>query len=196
MAKPPENAAELGILVGTAGTYRIYKVGKKLYKVRKGGSKPGSARGGGNGSVDGEADFGPLNQERRAGDGASMSSEAANRPHLAEGRYAPYAKGTRARDFVTKKDRAFVRVHGEGNQPRSFMMRPHEIRGLSASQIKNKFALPEEPAYISDVHVPAGTKVRAGRVAEQKGWGRGGAIQYELREKLPKRMFRNRRGLE
>lgn len=86
-------------------------------------------------------------------------------------------------------------MHGEGNQARSWMMRPHEIEGLTPLQIKDKFALPELPSFVSDVHVPAGVGVRLGTVAPQTNWGSGGAIQYELLQRLPSSAFQNMRPL-
>ncbi|USQ13710.1 hypothetical protein J2N86_13695 [Legionella lytica] len=94
-----------------------------------------------------------------------------------------------------KKERVFSRVHGEGNQARSWMMRPHEIEGLTPMQIKDKFALPELPTYVSNVYVPAGTNIRIGRVAPQLNWGHGGAIQYELLQRLPSQLFKDIRPL-
>jgi filamentous hemagglutinin len=95
-----------------------------------------------------------------------------------------------------KEDRIFLRVHGEGNQARSWMMRPDEISGLSPAQIKERFALPELPEYISEVHVPRGTRLRVGTVGRQPGWGGGGGTQYELLDRLPEKAFKNRRPLE
>jgi len=88
-----------------------------------------------------------------------------------------------------------VRVHGEGNKARSWMMRAEEIGGLTPRQIQQKFALPELPTHVSDVHVPAGTRIRVGTVGAQKGWGAGGGIQYELLERLPESAFQNTRAL-
>ena len=117
-----------------------------------------------------------------------------NAPFLSKGWNAPYA-GRYARMFRTGEDMVFVRVHGSGNKARSWMMRPHEIEGLSPAQIRDKFALPELPTHVSEVHVPAGTRIRVGRVAGQEGWGAGGAWQYELLERLPEELFRNTRPL-
>ena len=100
------------------------------------------------------------------------------------------------REFVAGREMRFVRVHGEGNKARSWMMRADEVEGLSAAQIRNKFALPDVPTHISDVHVPAGTKIRAGKVAPQEGWGIGGAYQYELLQRLRESAFRNTRPLQ
>ena len=125
-----------------------------------------------------------------------LSADAANAPHIAKGNRPPYAAGTQARDIALQNDRVFVRVHGEGNQARSWMMRPHEIEGLTPQQIQNRFALPELPAYVSDVHAPAGTRIRVGTVGEQSGWGTGGATQYELLDRLPFSAFQNRRPLQ
>lgn len=125
----------------------------------------------------------------------SLSAEEANAPHVEKGRLPPYAEGTRARDIVLQRERIFVRVHGDGNQARSWMMRPRQIEGLTLSQIKDKFALPEIPTFVSDVYVPTGAKIRVGTVAAQPGWGSGGGIQYELLERLPASAFRNMRPL-
>jgi hypothetical protein len=125
-----------------------------------------------------------------------MSADEANAPHVAAGNRPPYAKGTVARDVVTNEEAKFVRVHGETNQARSWMMREEEIRGLSPGQIQEKFALPEPPSYVSDVNVPAGTKIRVGTVGAQEGWGSGGGVQYELQQRLPPSAFTNRRPLK
>lgn len=124
-----------------------------------------------------------------------LTAAQANAPHLAAGRQPPYAEGTIARDITLNGERTFVRVHGETNQARSWLMRPEDIQGLTAQQIQDKFALPELPLYVSDVHVPAGTRIRVGIVGEQPGWGKGGAIQYELQERIPTTAFNNRRSL-
>ena len=126
----------------------------------------------------------------------TMTAEQANAPHTARGNRPPYAEGTRARDIELEQERVFVRVHGEGNQARSWMMRAEEIEGLTAEQIQDRFALPELPTYASDVHVPVGTRIRVGRVGAQNGWGAGGAIQYELQTRLPQSAFRNMRPIE
>lgn len=78
-----------------------------------------------------------------------LSAEEANIPFIKDGKLPPYAEGTRARIIQLQRDRVLVRVHGEGNQPRSWMMRPEQIEGLTAQQIKDKFALPELPSYVS-----------------------------------------------
>lgn len=123
----------------------------------------------------------------------SISADDANAPHLDIGRKAPYG-GTRARDIVVQKETRFVRVHGEDNQTRSWLMRAEDVEGLTASQIKEKFALPELPKYISDVYVPKGIKLFVGKVAAQPGWGKGGGIQYEIKDVwLPKTAYKNRR---
>jgi RHS repeat-associated protein len=127
--------------------------------------------------------------------GGSLSAVEANAPHVAASRRPPYAAGTRARDIVLQQPREFVRVHGEGNQGRSWLMRREEIEGLTAAEIRDRFALPELPSYVSDVHVPAGARLRVGTAAEQAGWGHGGATQYELLDRLPESAFTNQRPL-
>jgi hypothetical protein len=107
-----------------------------------------------------------------------------------EGWAPPYKPGTMATEFTTTTDEVFARVHGENNMARSWMMKREAIEGLSPAEIKSKYALPELPTKISEVHVPAGTNVRTGTVNPVFG-GKGNATQYELLERLPASAFKN-----
>lgn len=73
---------------------------------------------------------------------------------------------------------------------RSWMMKAEAIQGLTAAQIKSKYALPELPKFVSEVHVPAGARIRTGTVNPVFG-GVGNATQYELLNRLPESAFRN-----
>ncbi|MFA9502905.1 VWA domain-containing protein [Natrinema sp. H-ect1] len=107
----------------------------------------------------------------------------------------PYASGTIAVEYVTETEEKFVRVHRESNQVRSWTMRRHQIEGLEPVEIQEKFSLPEEPVYVSDVGVPAGTRMRTG-VVESNFGGQRGATQFELREKIPSENFDNQREIQ
>lgn len=124
----------------------------------------------------------------------SISTDTANKPHIAKGNRPPYS-GLRAQEIVLKQETVFVRVHNE-NMPGSWLMRKKDVDGLTALQIKEKFALPDLPTKISEVHVPAGTRVRVGIASSQKGWGIGGGMQYELIDKIPLSSFKNTRKLK
>ncbi len=67
------------------------------------------------------------------------------------------------------------------------------LEGRTATQIRDRFALPGSPKYISDVNVPAGIQLRVGTVGGQPGWGAGGGILYELLGRLPGSALTNRR---
>ena len=73
-------------------------------------------------------------------------------------------------------------------------MRREQIAGLSAEEIARRFALPSVPEFVTDVHVPAGTRIRVG-IANKILGGEGGVVQYELLERLPKNAFKNTKGL-
>lgn len=70
------------------------------------------------------------------------------------------------------------------------MMRKEAIQGLTADQIQKKYSLPAKPSYISDIHVPAGSKIRQGRVESNfglQGGGGSGATQYQwLIDRVPR----------
>lgn len=95
----------------------------------------------------------------------------------------PYQSGTRVTEYTTKEEDVFVRVHNQGNPNRPWMMRAEAIEGLTAEQIQRKYSLPSKPTFISEVHVPAGTRIRTGKVEsnfEQQGGGGEGATQYQM----------------
>jgi hypothetical protein len=106
----------------------------------------------------------------------------------------PYEPGTRVVEYTTKMEDQFVRVHGEDNQARQWMMRREAIEGLTAEEISRKYSLPEVPRYVSDVTVPAGEHIRVGRTAENYGGG-SGAMQYQWLGRVPENAFTNRREL-
>jgi len=104
----------------------------------------------------------------------------------------PYKPGTRVTEFETTVDDVYVRVHGANNKARSWMMKREALRGLTPEQIKSKYALPELPSHMSEVHVPAGTKVRTGTVNPLPEFnGIGDSTQYELLQRLPESVFQN-----
>jgi hypothetical protein len=107
-----------------------------------------------------------------------------------EGWSPPYKPGTRVTEFTSTVDGVYVRVHGETNMARSWMMKSEAIKGLTAAEIKSKFALPELPTFMSEVSVPAGTRIRTGVVNPVFG-GTGNATQYELLQRLPTSAFKN-----
>jgi filamentous hemagglutinin len=102
----------------------------------------------------------------------------------------PYKPVTRVTEFTTTVDDVYVRVHGETNKARSWMMKREAIEGLTPQQIQSKYALPEVPTFISEVHVPSGTRIRAGMVNPVFD-GVGNATQYELLQRLPESVFKN-----
>lgn len=113
-----------------------------------------------------------------------------------------YRELARAREVTLQKETKFVRVHG-GKQVGEWVMREDDLRDannrpLTRAEIKDKFALPSLPEYVSDVHVPAGTRMRVGTVKEHADWGAGGGTQYEWKtegKELPPGQFTNRREL-
>ncbi|MEY4589580.1 MAG: hypothetical protein RL497_1656 [Pseudomonadota bacterium] len=107
-----------------------------------------------------------------------------------DGFIPPYKPGTEVYEFVTAKEQIYVRVHGDNNMNSTWMMKLSEIEGLNAAQIQSKFALPSQPKYVSEVYVPAGTKIRAGEANPIFG-GTGGGLQYELQYHLPNSAFKN-----
>ena len=63
------------------------------------------------------------------------------------------------------------------------------IEGLTAAQIKDKYALPNLPTHYCFVDVPSGISMYAGIVNEVAGWGTGGAVQFELAQIIAENCF-------
>jgi outer membrane autotransporter protein len=65
------------------------------------------------------------------------------------------------------------------------MMRASEVRGLTAAQIRDKFALPALPTNIVQVIVPETYALYTGIAAPIAGWGDGGGLQNRVMANKP-----------
>ncbi|MDR1940851.1 MAG: M48 family metalloprotease [Endomicrobium sp.] len=92
----------------------------------------------------------------------------------------PYRKNMSAYEGVLKNDEIFYRAHLDNNQNGSWLIR-FNPENMTAEELQNLFSLPVRPKYISKVKVPAGTNIRVGNAAEIENWGKGGAVQWEIR---------------
>ncbi|TCV82883.1 two-partner secretion domain-containing protein [Sulfurirhabdus autotrophica] len=124
-----------------------------------------------------------------------VNADVAKAYSLAQGNPLKYAAGSPIQDEVLEKEKVLVQVRLEGTNSGSWMMRPEDIEGLSAQQIKDKFALPALPSFVSDVRVPAGTRIRKGMVALPPEATGGDVVQYELFKRLPNDAISNQRPL-
>ncbi len=92
-----------------------------------------------------------------------------------------YLRNTKVFDFFTQSQEKFVRVHGLDNQARPWIMRAEDIKGLSATEIAKKYNLPEIPQQISEVTLPANTRLKVGLVGPNKYGDSQGAVQYYIK---------------
>ena len=129
------------------------------------------------------------------------TAEETNIGFITKGWERPYQDGSHVVEFVTLRDSNWVRVHGEANQARSWVIRESAIRGLTPQQIRAKFALPDLPSHISNVRVPAGTPMARGNVqyhqwvSEMPAHAPSGAVQYNLGHQIDPSNFTNMRRL-
>ncbi len=141
----------------------------------------------------------PWKYENRA-DVTQRTADDVNSVDFDNGYKPPYKPGTQVTEFTVKSDDKFVRVHGEDNAARPWMMRKEAVEGLTAEQIQRKYSLPSKPQFMSDVDVPAGTRMRTGKVEtnfELQGGGGNGATQYEwLDTRVPPTAISNTRKLD
>lgn len=95
---------------------------------------------------------------------------------------SPYQPGTDVQEITLTENTTFARTY-DGNtsgQYGGWIMRYEDIKGLSPEEIRDKFALPATPKYITDVKLSAGTKLRTGVVNPLENWGNGGGTQFDL----------------
>ncbi len=93
---------------------------------------------------------------------------------------------------VTKTDRVeqYVRLYNPSdpsnpsNQAGRWLMRAADVRGKTIAQLRNDFALPAVPVYLTIVRVPilagTGTEIWTGLAGPIAGWGTGGSEQFYL----------------
>lgn len=92
----------------------------------------------------------------------------------------PYLPDTPVVKIKLSQDTKFVRVYSDLNSPNgSWVMRASDIEGLTASQIRAKYALPAEPTHICDAIIPAGTEIYIGIVNPNYSMP-GLGVQYDL----------------
>ncbi|MER2079701.1 MAG: hypothetical protein ABS922_17585, partial [Psychrobacillus psychrotolerans] len=95
---------------------------------------------------------------------------------------SPYKPSTVVSEVKLAKETKFVRVYdGDiSGQFGGWLMKAEDVAGQTPKQIRDKFALPAVPKYITDVNVPADTVLRKGIVNPLDGWGSGGGVQFDL----------------
>ena len=96
---------------------------------------------------------------------------------------APFDTRTDVTRIVTTQNLYFTRIFDPptgSNAVGSWLVRPAELRGMSAQQIRNVLALPAMPKFSAFVIVPAGITMLTGIAGPIAGWGEGGANQSKL----------------
>lgn len=103
----------------------------------------------------------------------------------------PFDSGTSVTLIRVTQTHQFVRFYNPtdpvnpSNAVGSWMMRASEVRGLSAAQIRDKFALPALPTNIVQVIVPETYALYTGIAAPIAGWGAGGGLQNRVMANKP-----------
>lgn len=119
-----------------------------------------------------------------------ISAEDANAALAANAGYTKpsYLLGSQVQQITTNEELQFVRVSSSelNNVPGRFIVTPDEIAGMTPEEIQQHLALPYVPDQISDVTVPAGTRIQVGVVNPQPTYGASGlGIQVELVDEIP-----------
>ncbi len=93
----------------------------------------------------------------------------------------PYKTGILTQEIQLTEKSTFVRVYDGGNSGMygSWFMKADDIKGLTPSQIQEKFALPTPKKFVANVELDAGTRIRTGTVNPLFGF-EGGGQQFDL----------------
>ena len=101
----------------------------------------------------------------------------------------PVADGTKVYN-VEAGDFSYSRVFciNSKSKPKSpFILRTDDIEGLNATQIAEKYALPQVPDKIVNIHMPPESPLEVSIVGPQPDWGTlGGDVQYTIKDVIPK----------
>lgn len=103
----------------------------------------------------------------------------------------PFDSGTSVTLIRVTQAQQFVRFYSPADPTNpsvavgSWMMRASEVRGLTAAQIREKFALPALPTNIVQVVVPETYALYTGIAAPIAGWGAGGGLQNRAMANKP-----------
>jgi hypothetical protein len=168
---------------GAAGTVLpLLKAGRRLFKIFKGAD-----------NIEEAVDAGKIADDvgkKIGGTGklkfkkiSETSAENVNKWWKEEMNYSepPYKPGTFVQEIELTEKSTFVRVYDGENSGMygGGLMKADDIRGLTPSQIQDKFALPTTPKFILDVELDAGTRIRTGTANPLFG-SQGGGQQFDL----------------
>jgi len=99
----------------------------------------------------------------------------------------PWDANTEVTITKTNEVEQYVRLYDPAtgsNQAGRWMMRAADVRGKTIAQLRDMFALPATPVYITVIRVPmlagTGTEMWTGIAGPITGWGAGGGEQFYL----------------
>ncbi len=110
-----------------------------------------------------------------------VQSNDVNKSFADSGLFPPYKPNITLGELKLVKDVKVVRLSGPNNVEGSWFTTMEEIKGLTPSQLKEKFALKYEPTQVTEATIKASSEVRVGEVAGVKVFNAdGGGFQIEL----------------
>ncbi|MFA6970486.1 MAG: autotransporter outer membrane beta-barrel domain-containing protein [Gallionella sp.] len=118
--------------------------------------------------------------------GALLVVEPAGTVNGRLGGIPPFDVATDVTTIQTSTQQYFVRFYNPNatanasNAIGSWVMRSATVRGLTATQVRDIFALPSQPTMMTMVLVPTNSRMYTGIAGPIAGWGVGGAQQSKL----------------
>jgi filamentous hemagglutinin len=107
----------------------------------------------------------------------------------------PFIEGGKVGVFETDGTQKFVHVYDSNiksvDVKGQFIPLKSDIEGLTPSQIKNKYDLPNLPTHIADVNLPKGTEVSVGTVNPNNFGGQGLGTQFYILDEAHTSWFIN-----
>lgn len=116
----------------------------------------------------------------------TVDAAVPNAESVTRGFEPPWKAGSPVHDGRLLRDdhETFARVYREADDGSGthalgpWLLRKSDLEGKSSREIKDAFALPQEPTHVADVHLNAGFRLRTG-TSGPNTFGRGGAKQFQ-----------------
>ncbi|MBI2027922.1 MAG: hypothetical protein HYS98_09015 [Deltaproteobacteria bacterium] len=112
-----------------------------------------------------------------------VSTDVINETLIRNGFEPAWRAGKNAIETTLKNDITVWRVHDESMRAVKEWVLHVNPRTLSKKELKETFSIPNNANFITEIKIPAGTKVRGG-IAGPNKWGKGGGFQWEILDRV------------
>jgi hypothetical protein len=180
-------------LVGEYGTSAVMAFGGVTKLARVAASVRTGAR------VGGEIVLSVPTKTKQIASVTRVNSAIPNKPYMTEaakkaGWKPPFPENTSIREIILGREEKFLRFHTDPNSPFGmFLIREKEVSHIlnNPEALRRYLGVENVPSYITEVYVPANTRMYVGRIGPQPKFGlnTNSGFQYQALTDIPKNQF-------